>query len=213
VFIRFAAKQVQLIGVKLSSDGSTTSWLGLLREGHPEAAQRIWDRYFIRLAALVRKKLQGHNLGIADEEDVALSALRTLCGNVQEGRYPQLTDGDGLWRLLVVIAARKALQLVRSETRLKRDRRRHGDPLVRLVDLPLIDDLVGNEPTPEFAAQVTEEYQRLMSLLDDDQRSIAVAKLQGLTNLEIAARSNRSLRTVERKLQLIRDIWEQGQLT
>ena len=72
---------------------------------------------------------------------------------------------------------------------------------------------MGNEPTPEFAAQVAEEYERLLNFLDDDQRAIAVAKLEGLTNPEIAARLDRSLRTVERKLQLIRGIWERGGLT
>ncbi len=72
---------------------------------------------------------------------------------------------------------------------------------------------MGNEPTPEFAAQVAEEYERLLNFLDDDQRAIAVAKLEGLTNPEIAVRFDRSLRTVERKLQLIRGIWEQSGLT
>jgi DNA-directed RNA polymerase specialized sigma24 family protein len=149
-------------------------------------------------------------LGIADEEDVALSALDTLCANVQDGSFPQLTDSDGLWRLLVVITARKALMLLRSEARLKRDRQPHGDELDHHGDSPLIDEFVGNEPTPEFAAQVTEEYQRLIELLDDELRAIAVAKLEGLTNQEISSRRNCSLRTVERRLHLIRLTWEEG---
>jgi DNA-directed RNA polymerase specialized sigma24 family protein len=60
---------------------------------------------------------------------------------------------------------------------------------------------------------VAEQYEGLLGLLDDDQRTIAIAKLEGLTNPEIAKRMNRALRTIERKLQLIRAVWEQAELT
>jgi DNA-directed RNA polymerase specialized sigma24 family protein len=190
-----------------------TPWLSKLRQGHPEAAQRIWDRYFTQLVILARKKLRGRQFGIADEEDVAISALDSLCRNARKGRFPLLADSDGLWRLLVVITARKALQLLRGEGRSKRDPRRSDDDLDPADDPTLIEEFVGNEPSPEFAAQVAEEYDRLLKVLDDDQRAIAAAKLEGLTNPEIAARLDRSLRTVERKLQLIRGIWEQDALT
>jgi DNA-directed RNA polymerase specialized sigma24 family protein len=194
---------------------SITPWLSLLRDGHPEAAQRIWDRYFRRLVNLARKKMQGRRLGIADEEDVAISALDSFCRNAREGRFPQLADGDGLWRLLVVITARKAAHLLRDQGRQKRSggRGTYSGPSDSSGNQPALDQLIGNEPSPEFAAQVAEEYERLLSLLDDDQRAIAIAKLEGLTNEQIAARLNRALRTVERKLKLIRSIWEQADPT
>src|ERR1700676_2249835 len=191
---------------------SITPWLSLLREGHPEAAQRVWDRYFVRLLGLARKKLGGRRLGIADEEDVAISALNSFCRNAREGRFPQLADGDGLWRLLIVITARKALHLLRDQGRHKRGGGRAPAGRLDSPDGQLIEQLVGNEPTPGFAAQVAEQYEGLLGLLDDDQRTIAIAKLEGLTNPEIAQRMNRALRTIERKLQLIRAVWEQAEL-
>jgi DNA-directed RNA polymerase specialized sigma24 family protein len=186
-----------------------------LRDGHPDAAQRIWDRYFRRLVRLARKKLRGRRLGIADEEDVAVSALDSFCRNAREGRFPLLADRDGLWRLLVVITARKAMHLVRDQGRQKRggDRPARQAAVDSAGNQPAIEQLVGNEPSPEFAAQVAEEYARLLDLLDDDQRSFAIAKLEGLTNEEISVRMNRALRTVERKLQLIRAIWEENEST
>jgi DNA-directed RNA polymerase specialized sigma24 family protein len=192
---------------------SITPWLSLLRAGHPEAAQRIWDRYFRRLVGLARKKMQGRRLGVADEEDVAISALDSFYRNAREGRFPQLADSDGLWRLLVVITARKASHLLRDQGRQKRSGGRGAwtGPLDSGGKEPAIEQLIGNEPSPEFAAQVAEEYERLLGLLDDDQRTIAIAKLEGLTNEQIAARLNRALRTVERKLKLIRTIWEQAE--
>ncbi len=75
-----------------------------------------------------------------------------------------------------------------------------------------IDQVVGSEPTPEFAAQLTEECERLLSQLDDETlRTVAVAKMEGYSNDEIAERLGVKTRTVERKLNLIREIWSQPQ--
>jgi DNA-directed RNA polymerase specialized sigma24 family protein len=198
----------------MTPSDSTTLWLSLLRAGHPQAAQQIWDRYFRRLVGLARKKLGGRRSGHADEEDVALEALDSFCRNAREGRFPQLADSDELWRLLVTFTARKAMRLLRAQARRKRGGRSATPGSHDRVGIPLsVEELVGNEPTPEFAAQVAEEYEFLLGLLDRDQRAIAIAKLEGFTNEQIAASQNRSLRTVERKLKLIRAIWEEAELT
>jgi DNA-directed RNA polymerase specialized sigma24 family protein len=74
-------------------------------------------------------------------------------------------------------------------------------------DRAAVDQLISREPTPEFAAQVAEEYQRWMGALDDQELTrLAEWKLEGFTNDEIAAKSGRSARTVEPKLNLIRKI-------
>ena len=76
---------------------------------------------------------------------------------------------------------------------------------------PGIEQVVGPEPTPEFAAQVAEEYQRRLDGLGDSQlRSIALWKMEGHSNDEIAARLGCVPRTVERRLQVIRSLWIQG---
>ena len=43
----------------MNSDGSVSLWLEQLREGDPEAAERLWEQYFPRLAGLARLKLAG----------------------------------------------------------------------------------------------------------------------------------------------------------
>ena len=54
--------------------------------------------------------------------------------------------------------------------------------------------MLWREPTPAFAAQVAEEWQRLLeSLADDDLRTIAVSKMEGYTTEEIAAKLRRAL--------------------
>ena len=184
------------------SDGSVTCWLAELRAGNAAAAQPLWERYFGRLAGLARQKLQGVPRRAADEEDVALSALDTFCRGVGEGRFPQLLDRDGLWPLLVALTARKAVDLRRQETSRKR-----GGGLAE-ADLAA---LLSREPTPAFAAQVAEEFEKLLGLLEDEKmRAVALAKMEGYANEEIADRLGVALRTVERKLQRIRTLWTKG---
>src|SRR5262245_10222034 len=107
-------------GLAMSSDGSVTRWLAPLQHGDPAAVQQLWQRYFFQLVSLARKKLAGAPRRVADEEDVALSAFDSFCRNAEQGRFPDLTDRDCLWRLLVMLTVRKAAHLRRDQTRLKR---------------------------------------------------------------------------------------------
>jgi DNA-directed RNA polymerase specialized sigma24 family protein len=64
-------------------------------------------------------------------------------------------------------------------------------------------------PAPDLAALLDEQYRELLDRLGDDVlRRIAVWKLEGYGNDEIAQRLGCGLRTVERKLGVIRSIWE-----
>jgi DNA-directed RNA polymerase specialized sigma24 family protein len=195
-----------------SSSGSVTHWIGRLKADDPEAAQKIWEGYFRRLVGLARKQLQGIPRRVADEEDVALSAFDSFCRAAAQGRYPQLSDRDDLWQHLVLITARKAVDLANYQRRQKR-----GGGAVRGDSALLgpekssedagMEQIVGHEPTPAFAAQVAEEWQRLLGRLEkDDLRSVAVWKMEGYTNDEIAAKLGCVRRTVERKLWHIRSI-------
>jgi DNA-directed RNA polymerase specialized sigma24 family protein len=193
----------------MSSDGSVTQWLHQLRAGDAAATQGLWGRYYQALVELARHKLRGQPRGPADEEDAALSAFDSFCRHAQAGRFPLLQDRDDLWRLLVVITARKVIRLIERE----RAQKRGGGRVRAEADLPGANDealarIVGHEPTPAFAAQVAEECQRLLDLLADPQlRAIAVWKMEGHTNDEIAAWLDCSPFTVSRKLGRIRGAW------
>jgi DNA-directed RNA polymerase specialized sigma24 family protein len=192
-----------------------TTWLGQVRTGNEMAAQQLWDRYFPRLVALARKKLLGMPRRAADEEDAALSALASFCRAAKEGRFPQLSDRDNLWTLLVVITAGKAIDLRLRETRKKRGGRQvRGesalDALLGSADGGAgIEQVVGADPTPELVAQLAEEIRRLMAVLTDPRvRATAVMKLEGYTNAEIAAAVGCAEPPVERRLRLIRSRWK-----
>ncbi len=59
----------------MSGTGSISALLHLLKDGDHEAASQLWQRYYPRLVALARQKLQDPQRRVADEEDATLSAL------------------------------------------------------------------------------------------------------------------------------------------
>jgi DNA-directed RNA polymerase specialized sigma24 family protein len=71
-----------------------------------------------------------------------------------------------------------------------------------------LDHLPGNEPTPEVAAEFAETVRNLLGSLSEDLRQIALLKMKGHTNHEIAEKIDRSVATVERRLSMIRDEWK-----
>jgi DNA-directed RNA polymerase specialized sigma24 family protein len=195
----------------VAPDGSITGWIDPLKAGDPQAAQVLWDRFFRRLVALARKKLQSANRRTADEEDIALSAFASLCRGAEAGRFPKLGDRDNLWRVLALLTARKAWHLMRDAHRAKR-----SAPEPSVADTPPSaaqqtewHQFLSREPNPAFAAQMEEEYRLLLGrLADRELETIAVWKLEGYTNEEIAAKLDCTMRTVERKVRIIRGIWQ-----
>ena len=198
----------------LPDQRSVTLWLaGLQQDGGADAAQQLWGRYFDQLVHLARARLRSSRRGPADEEDVALSAFDSFCRGASEGRFPRLGGRDDLWRLLVTITVRKANSVAHRERRLKRgggrvmDEAAFGGPDFD-ADIGLAA-VAGHEPSPAFAAEVADELQRLLGLLDDDLlRQLALLRMEGYSNEQVAERLGCGLRSIERKLSLIRKAWE-----
>jgi DNA-directed RNA polymerase specialized sigma24 family protein len=195
------------------SDNSVTIWLDGAKAGNEQAIGKLWDRYFQRLVRLAARKLPGHQRRDMDEEDVALSAFHSFCERVGRGQFPVLAGRDELWRLLVVITTRKALALARNRACQKRG----GGKVVgesALLERPDAGEeglaqFLGREPGPDLAAQLAEDYKRLMeALVNDTLRTVALMRLEGHSAGEIGRRLAISPRSVERKLRVIRQLWE-----
>ena len=190
----------------MSPKGSVSHWIGRLKAGDRAVIGQLWERYFQRLVHLARAKIQAAPRRAADEEDVALSAFHSFCCAAEQGRFPQLLDRDNLWRLLVVLTSRKAAHLVRDQHRHKRRAAAAAAALDK--DSLELSAILSSEPTPQFAALLAEECQRLLGALGSPELAqLALWKMEGYTNEEIAAKLGCVLRTVERKLRLIRSLW------
>jgi DNA-directed RNA polymerase specialized sigma24 family protein len=203
----------------MSAGESVTCWIDRLKAGDREAAQPLWERYYGRLVGEARRWLKRAPAApAADEEDVALGAFASFCRRAVEGRFPRLSDRNELWQLLLVIAYRKACDQIKHEGRRqpRQGRAVHASALAAGPDgdeSSLFADMLGQEPGPAMVAQTAEECRRLLAELGSEElRQVALWKLEGYTNEEIAPRMNggegRSLATVERKLKEIRLRWE-----
>jgi DNA-directed RNA polymerase specialized sigma24 family protein len=193
---------------------SVTLWIDQLKAGDRAATGPLWERYFRRLIGLARRRLADRPRLGADAEDVALSAFDSFFRGAEQGRFPELRDRDDLWHLLVTITARKAQHLVRDQTRQKRG---GGNVLgesafvVATDGRPGLDHVLSQEPSPEFVAQLTDEFQRLFGQIDDpDLRTVATMRMEGYTIDEMSTRLGRAPATIERKLKVIRTLWEKS---
>jgi RNA polymerase sigma factor (sigma-70 family) len=195
----------------MSPAGSVSHWIAALKNGDPAAARPLWERYHRQLVALARKILRSARRRADDEDDVVQNVFHSFFRAVAQGRFPHLDDRNSLWRLLVVITSNKALRQRTHEHRQKRGGTAAGPMGIHLVERDDDDALVrvvGAVPTPEFAAQAADEFRRLLdSLGDETLRQVAVWKMEGYGNHEIADKLECSRRTVARKLEAIRILW------
>ncbi len=201
--------------------GSVTNWLVNLKSGDSGAAQKLWERYFERLVRLAERRLRNMPAKAVDQEDIALSAFAAFCRSIEHGRYPDLGSRDYLWNLLVEITENKANDAWRRESAAKRGRgevRCQADlGNDRVTGKDMMEQIADSAPTPEFTAQITEElrgYFQDIENYDDEKKTlqrIALWKLQGYSNREMVdlaagPDTKLSLRSIERKVKLIRDI-------
>jgi RNA polymerase sigma-70 factor (ECF subfamily) len=158
----------------------------------------LYQRYSGRIAALVRSNLSRGLSRRVDADDIVQSVFRRLFRAASQGQY-SLPSGEELWDLLVVMT----LNRLRSEETFHRADKR---------DLRLTVSLdVGLEPGPDgepggalytFLAVAVDEA---IGLLPEHYRQVVRLRMEGYEVAEIAGRTSRSKRTVERMLQEVRE--------
>lgn len=176
------------------------------RRGDSTAAQPLWETYFHRLLGLARKLMPADARSKNDEEDVAISAIKSAIIGIRDGKFPRLNDSSDLWALLAAITRNKAIDANKSAIK---------KPVA--VSDSRIELLIDAEPTPEMAAEFTDEVRHLLAMLDDGNlpkkfrgkklQEIALAKLHRCTNKETAAKLGFTISVVEKSLATIRTIW------
>jgi RNA polymerase sigma factor (sigma-70 family) len=179
-------------------DHSVTRLIRAVQDDRTSAVGPLLAVYFDRLVQLARARLQNVPGMAGYDEDLALRSFYSIYRRVRDpGRPLQLAGRDDLWRLLATRTISRAIDLTR--------RHRPGE----VPGAGDVEQLLGREPTPEQAAELADECRRLLDLLDDPQlRQIALWKVEGYTNEEIAARLDCVPRTIERKVGRIRLLWK-----
>jgi DNA-directed RNA polymerase specialized sigma24 family protein len=194
--------------------GTVTQLLGKLRSAdrkvREEAAAALWNEYCAVLLDLACDHLSRRLQRRVGADDVVQQTFKSFFLRHQRGQY-SLSDRTDLLRLLMGMTLNKARTAAAREGRQRRDFRR--DEVPAGPDKPddwFLKQLEAGLPTPEEALALAEEAEQRLAQLPPDLREVALYKLQGFSNKEIAAMPsvNCAVRTVERKLRLIREAWE-----
>jgi len=196
----------------MTNEPSASSLILKLRTGDEEAARILWDRFFGQLLTLTRGRLLASSRTMADEEDIVLSAMKSFCIGVRDGRFPELTSREGLWRLLLTITLRKLADKQNYDKRSKRDVSRvQSSSLGADKQDAEVNAFISREPNPEDAAECAEQIRHLLESLEhEDLKNVALMKMEGYSNIEIAHQIKCSITSIERKLRTIRSIWSQS---
>lgn len=178
-----------------ASDGSLVR---RFRRGEQDAATELYLRYADRLEKLAQRET-GRDLGPrVDAEDVVQSVFRTFFRRAAQGQY-DLPAGEELWRLILVIALNKIRQLGIHHRAGKRSTARTKS----VEHWDAVEQGGGNGDATALATleMVVDE---LLSQLPDAHRTMIELRIEGHEVAEIASRSERSQRSVERVLQNFR---------
>jgi RNA polymerase sigma-70 factor, ECF subfamily len=178
--------------VDASENVTDQSLLRRFRSGDQDAATQIYLRYAHRLRALAQVQC-GKDLGQRlDADDIVQSVFRSFFRVAKDGFY-DVPAGEELWKLLLVMALNKIRAQGAYHRAAKRDVRQTtgGDHLE--AAMPRHDD----EAFAVLQMVVAESLQHLPQV----SRSIVELRIEGYEVAEIAKKTGRSKRTVERNLQ------------
>lgn len=198
----------------MAEDHELTEKLIELQQGDPAAAAALWEEFYERMSRVADKRLKDLPQRAFDHEDVALSAFNSFCVGAMKGQFPDLQDRDELWKLLATITARKVAAQYKIQLAEKRGGGKiRGESVLAAKNgsdiRPGLQEIQGDDLSPDFASVVSETVALLLTRLGDPQlKAVAAKKLEGYSNEEIAASLHCTTRTVERKLQRIRELWQ-----
>lgn len=173
---------------------SDRSLMRRLRLGSEDAATQIYLRYAHRLQSLAQANSSANLARHVDAEEIVQSVFGSFFRGVRAGHY-EVPEGEELWRLFLVMGLNKIRAKGAYYGAAKRD----------------IRQTVGGEAI-EFEADdasalnfLNVTIQETLETLSEPQRQMVMLRIEGFTVEEMASRTGRSKRTVERLLQAARE--------
>lgn len=178
------------------STGSISIWLHEFQAGSRNPIRHLLQRYLPRLVGLAISRLRDEPQLLGYAEDIASGVFHQFCLGIERGRFDAVADRKSLWQLLAVMTVRRTIDLKRKA---RREEQFAGET-ASIVS--------SREPTPDIKAEAHDDVRQLLESLNDaDLKQIALLKMSGCENEEIAAQLGCGLRTVERRLERIRQHW------
>lgn len=160
----------------------------------------IVRQYSGRLIAFARMRLPANLSRRVDPEDVVQSAYRSFFRRLKSGEF-EFEGVHDVWQLLATITFCKTKNLVKHHHRQKRDARRDDSSSVA-------DALSDRMPGPQDIAIFYESLEKLLASLPKQYHELVLLRMEGYSIEEIAAKVERSERTVLRVLSRVRELGE-----
>jgi RNA polymerase sigma-70 factor (ECF subfamily) len=188
-------------GPAAAAEGTAPSDRSLLRRfrgGQPDAATELYLRYAARLHALAAGQAAPDLAPRLDPDDIVQSVFRTFFRRAAKGQY-EVPEGEDLWKLFMIIALHKVRSAATFHRAAKRD--------VRVTATGLTDNPIGPDlaaPDELALATLRMVIDELLSALTPSMRRIVELRVEGYEVEEIAQRTQRSRRSVERALHEFR---------
>lgn len=190
---------------------SVTEWIGGLKKGSADASAKIWHRYVEQLVHEADRRLKHMSRRAVAEDDIAQEAFAAFFHGVERQQFSKLEDRHDLWQVLIMLADRRAKDHMRCQLGPQRGLGEvRGDSVMQTVGEQTasgpvgFDNLVAPPASPESAESLIRLIQRSFpELRDEELQKIALDRAANYTVAEIADRHGISLRTAERKIELI----------
>lgn len=171
---------------------------GFAEHGLDDHAQTaIWNEYLPRVRGVARRAFPPQARPVFDEDDVAISVFRNAfdyLGTEQD----KVKDRASLLRLLRFLVARKLVTLFRRSTAVRRYPRDGFLPMA-MIEHVLSDDRGCDE------LELDDWLDCMFAGFDDEIRQVIAMRIEGYLVTEIADAIGIPKRSVERKLNMIRN--------
>lgn len=183
----------------MSTSHSITALLSGVKQADRDAVRALFDKCYLRVTDISRRKLGRAPRRGFDDDDVANSAFWEFLSRAAEGRFLKLETREDVWQVLTLLVGDKVADRLRHEGRRKRGGGEPGVPLEEVAEaVSKLDD-------PSLEAEVNDAKEVfLANLPSDDHRRVVELLAEGRTHEEIAEILNLSIRTVDRRVEDVR---------
>ena len=173
--------------------------------GDPSAESTVHQRFVSRLVRLASSRINERFRAKIEPEEIVQSVFVSFFRRHKNGDFTY-EDWNDLWALLVKITVRKCAKKVDGFLAAKRDVAREI-PGKASTQHDSSVNVASDEPSPEDVVIFNETLDQLFDRLPELLQTIVGLRLQGMSNLEISEKINRSERTVYRSLNQVREIF------
>ena len=192
--------------------------------GDKNAESELADYFFDHAIRLAKLNLPTAPDAIADHEDLAVSAMKSLCGGIRRGHFEFRGDAQ-LHSLLKLIVSRKTKRLLRKHYQGKEilTEADLGSDGIPFQNIGLTPEFIGilEDSSVKLAKDEMPVVERILSVLpselhgflkqllneldDQPRKALLLLMEHNLSNKELGKRLGRSKATVERYRMLIRE--------